>query len=217
MRKKAEEKNKVDIEINDKKPTGTDSQSEDNDIKEPTDKNETTNKETAPEEKSDEQIIAEYKEKVQELEDRYLRLAAEFENYKKRTSRQFEGIIKNSNEKIITSILEVVDNFERALEVASKSVDFKAFREGTELVYQHLSEILKKEGVETIDAVGEKFDPNLHEAMMQVESDEYPEGVVIQEISRGYKLNGKVVRFSKVAVSGQKQNTEGKENGSDKE
>jgi len=217
MRKKAEEKNKTDIKINDKKPTDADSQSEDNDIKEPSDSInvETIDKETSPEGKSDEQIIAEYKEKEQELEDRYLRLAAEFENYKKRTSRQFEGIIKNSNEKIITSILEVVDNFERALE-ASNSTDFASFREGTELIYQHLSEILKNEGLEPIDAVGKKFNPNLHEAMMQVESDEYPEGVVVQEISRGYKLNGKVIRFSKVAVSGQKQDTEKKENESDK-
>ena len=157
--------------------------------------------ETAPAEKSDEQIIEEYKEKIKELEDRHLRLAAEFDNYKKRIARQFEEIIRSSGEKIIISLLEVIDNFERALEAASNGTDFKALHEGMELTYQQLYDILKKEGVEPIKAVGETFDPNLHEAMMQVESDEFPEGVIAQEILRGYKLNGRVIRFSRVAVS----------------
>jgi molecular chaperone GrpE len=97
--------------------------------------------------------------------------------------------------------LEVADNFERALEAASNSADFKSLHSGTELIYQHLLDVLEKEGVEPIKAVGEKFDPALHEAVMQIESDDYPEGVIAQEMTKGYKLKGRVIRFSKVVVS----------------
>jgi molecular chaperone GrpE len=153
------------------------------------------------EEKTGEQIIEEYAARVKELEDKYLRLAAEFDNFKKRTARQFEDIIKSSSERIIVELLEVVDNFERALDAGAKAADFASLKAGTQLIYQHLLDILKKQGLEVIDAVGKHFDPKLHEAMMQVDDDESPEGTVVQEIVRGYKLNGKVIRFSKVAVS----------------
>jgi len=157
--------------------------------------------ESAAKEKSIDQLKAEYEEKISGLEDRFLRLAAEFDNYKKRINRRIEEIIKNSSESIIVQILEVLDNFERALKAASESTDFSALREGTGLIYQNLLEILKKEGLEPIEALGRQFDPGLHEAVMQIESDEYPEGVIAGETTRGYKLNGKVIRFSKVVVS----------------
>ena len=153
------------------------------------------------EEESVEQIRAEYEEKNKELEDRFLRLAAEFDNYKKRVARQFDDILKNANEKVILQVLEVADNFERALEAASNSADFESLHSGTELIYQHLLDVLEKEGVEPIRAVGEKFDPALHEAVMQIESDDYPEGIIAQEMTKGYKLKGRVIRFSKVVVS----------------
>ena len=153
------------------------------------------------EEESVEQIRAEYEEKNKELEDRFLRLAAEFDNYKKRVARQFDDILKNANEKVILQVLEVADNFERALEAASNSADFESLHSGTELIYQHLLDVLDKEGVEPIRAVGEKFDPALHEAVMQIESNDYPEGIIAQEMTKGYKLKGRVIRFSKVVVS----------------
>ena len=128
-------------------------------------------------------------------------MAAEFDNYKKRTSRQFEEILKNSNENIIIDLLEVIDNFERALAAASESADYKSLHSGTELIYQSLFDLLKKQGLKPIGAVGEKFNPSLHEAMMQMESDEYPEGIVMQEMVKGYTLNGKVIRYAKVIVS----------------
>ena len=203
MGKKTDKGKKWNIKINDENPAETAEPSVEESPKE-----EPRVEESELEEKPDEEIIEEYKNKVQELEDRHLRLAAEFENYKKRMARQFEDIIKSSGEKIIIPILEVIDNFERALEAVTNGTDFTALHEGMELTYQQLYEILKKEGVEPIKAVGETFDPNLHEAMMQVESDEYPDGVIAEEISRGYKLNGRVIRFSKVAVSAQKSDKE---------
>jgi molecular chaperone GrpE len=152
-------------------------------------------------EKSIEEIIAEYEDKMKEQEDRFLRLAAEFDNYKKRTARQHEMMAIASKERVIMPFLEIIDNFRRALEAADKSSDFESLMEGTRMVYQHIQDILRKEGVEEIDAVGEKFDPNLHDAVMQGESDEYSEGTVMQELSKGYRLDGKVIRHSRVVVS----------------
>lgn len=151
-------------------------------------------------EKSAEEIIGEYEQKLKEMDDRYLRLAAEFDNYKKRNARLYETMVQAARESIILPILEVVDNYERALESADNS-EFESLLEGTKLIHQQLTELLQKEGIEPIKAIGEEFDPNLHEAMMQIESDEYPEGVIAQEVRRGYRLNGKVVRHSRVAVS----------------
>lgn len=156
--------------------------------------------EPEPEEKSPEQIIEELEEKIKEQEDRYLRLVAEFDNYKKRNARLYESMIQLALESLISPLLEVVDNFERALESSDNS-DPKRLRQGTRLIYQQLNELLKKEGVEPIEAVGQEFDPNLHEAMMPIESDEYPEGIIVEEMTRGYKLKEKVIRFSKVVVS----------------
>ena len=113
----------------------------------------------------------------------------------------YESMVQLSREGIIVPILDLVDNFERALEATEKNSDFNSLKEGTRLIYQQMSDLLKKEGVEAIEAIGQEFDPNIHEAMMQVESDEYPEGVIVQEMLRGYKMNGKIIRHSKVAVS----------------
>jgi len=157
--------------------------------------------ETGVKEKGTEEIVAEYEAKLTEQNDRFLRLAAEFDNYKKRSARQYEDLVRYSSEKIIVPMLEVLDNFERALEAASKSSDYKALLSGAELIYQQFFDILKKEGVEPIEAVGKEFDPGLHEAVMQAESEEYPEGVVVQEVLKGYRLHDKVIRFARVVVS----------------
>jgi len=147
-----------------------------------------------------------------ELEDRLLRVVAEFDNYKKRTVREFQSIIKNANEELISQLVEILDNFRRALDSASRSnstnssSDFESFHKGVELIYQHFKDILGKEGLKEIKAIGEPFDPHLHEAVMQQESDEFPDGIVMDEISKGYMLNDKVIKHSKVIVSkGEKQ------------
>jgi molecular chaperone GrpE len=148
-----------------------------------------------------EEIEKEYQEKIKEMEDKFLRLAAEFDNYKKRAARQYDEIVKSANENLIIQMLNVADNFQRALGASRNGSDYSSLQQGTELIYQYLEDILNKEGVEKIIAVGEAFDPHLHDAMMQVESDQYPEGVIAQEISPGYKLKGKVIRHSRVVVS----------------
>ena len=141
-----------------------------------------------------------------ELEDRLLRVVAEFDNYKKRTVREFQSIIKNANEELISQLVETLDNFQRALDSAKNSGDFDSFHKGVELIYQHFKDILGKEGLKEIKAIGEPFDPHLHEAVMQQESDEFPDGIVMDEISKGYMLNDKVIKHSKVIVSkGEKQ------------
>jgi len=147
-----------------------------------------------------------------ELEDRLLRVAAEFDNYKKRTVREFQSIIKNANEELISQLVETLDNFQRALDSASRSNstkssgDFDSFHKGVELIYLHFKDILGKEGLKEIKAIGEPFDPHLHEAVMQQESDKFPDGTVMDEISKGYTLNDKVIKHSKVIVSkGKKQ------------
>ncbi|MBN2226562.1 MAG: nucleotide exchange factor GrpE [candidate division Zixibacteria bacterium] len=161
---------------------------------------ESEEKPLTPEEKTAAEI-AELKEKLNAAEDKYLRLAAEFDNFRKRTARQYDEMVKAANQNLISDLLEVVDNFQRALEVESTGSDGDSLRKGIELVYQSLFGILEKQGLAPIEAIGKEFDPNVHEAMMQTPSEEYAEGIVARELTKGYTLNGKVVRHSRVAVS----------------
>ena len=148
--------------------------------------------------------LAKSEEQTKELEDRLLRLAAEFDNYRKRTNKEFSYLVKNANEKLILQLLDTLDNFQRALDSAKTSSDYENFHKGVELIYTHMKDILAKEGLKEIDAVGKPFDPNFHEAVTQVASDEYDEGIVIEEISKGYLLNDRLLRASKVVVSKRK-------------
>ena len=145
--------------------------------------------------------LAKSDEQAKELEDRLLRLAAEYENYRKRTAREFEAICQNANEDLISKLLDTMDNFERALDSAKTSNDYDSFRKGVELIYTHLKELLEKEGLKEIDAVCKPFDPNFHEAVTQCESDEHDEGIVADQMCKGYMLNEKLLRPSKVVVS----------------
>ncbi len=144
--------------------------------------------------------LAETEKQNKELEERLLRLAAEFDNFKKRVVKEQNQIIKSASQNLISKLLESLDNFSRAIESAKNSSDLKSFQSGVELIYSQLADILSKEGLEEIKALGERFDPHLHEAVLQIESDQ-PEGSIVDEISKGYKLNGKVIRHSKVVVS----------------
>ena len=150
--------------------------------------------------KSDEELRKAAGER-DEFYDLLLRTRAEFDNYKKRMARQFEEIVKNANEELLLKMLELADNFGRALEAAKKSSEFENLYKGTELIYHQLSDVLRKAGVEAINAVGEKFDPNWHDAVMQMGSEDVPDGIVMQEVLRGYKLYGKALRHAKVVVS----------------
>jgi len=163
--------------------------------------------------------LAKSEEQTKELEDRLLRLAAEFDNYKKRMAKEFGYLIKNANENLILQLLDTLDNFQRALDSApakggisnKTSDDYESFHKGVELIYNHLKEILTKEGLKEIEALGKPFDPNFHEAVTQAESDKYDEGIIIDEISKGYMLNDRLLRASKVVVSkgkGKEEKTE---------
>jgi molecular chaperone GrpE len=150
--------------------------------------------------------LAENEEQVKELEDRLLRLAAEFDNYRKRTNKEFSYLVKNANEKLILQLLDTLDNFQRALNSAKTSSDYENFHKGVELIYTHMKDLLTKEGLKEIETIGKPFDPNFHEAVTQAASDEYDEGIVMEEIGKGYMLNGRLLRASKVVVSKGKPN-----------
>ena len=131
--------------------------------------------------------------------DKYLRAVADLDNYKKRAIRDKADIIKYGNEDVIKDILPFVDSLDRALAHADSS-DVQSFKEGIKLIQEQLLSCLKKHGVEKIDSVGLDFDPNFHEAMMQVESEEHAENKVVNEVQKGYLLNGRLLRPSKVCV-----------------
>ncbi|HGE71339.1 TPA: nucleotide exchange factor GrpE [Candidatus Poribacteria bacterium] len=133
--------------------------------------------------------------------DKMLRLAAEFDNYKKRSAKEHENIRKYASESIIKELLPIVDNFERAIQSANESRDFESFLEGVKLILNQIINLLEKEGVIPIKSVGEPFDPNFHEAVMHVDSDEYPANVVAEEYQKGYILKDRVIRPAMVAVS----------------
>lgn len=136
-----------------------------------------------------------------DLEDRLLRVQAEFENYKRRTARQYEDMVRAANSRLLMELLEVVDNFERAFQHADGDVPNDSLKEGMEMIRAQLDRVLDKNQVTAIEAVGKPFDPGLHEAIMQIDSDDHSEGTVALEITKGYLLGDKVLRFSQVAVS----------------
>lgn len=136
-------------------------------------------------------------EKAEADDARYLRLLAEFQNYKKRTEKEKTDLYSYANEKIMTELLEVLDNFERALEQEAGD----GFKEGMELIFTQLSNVLTKAGLAEITALGEDFDPNVHNAVMAEETEEYESGKVSGVMQKGYTLNGKVIRPSMVKVA----------------
>ncbi len=132
--------------------------------------------------------------------DKYVRAVAELDNYKKRAVKEKNEILKYGKEEIVKDILPFLDSLDRALEHAEASNDIQAFKEGLKLIQDQLFSCLKKHGVEAIECTGIAFDPNFHEAMMQMESADHEENEVINEFQRGYLLNGRLLRPSKVCV-----------------
>ncbi len=139
-------------------------------------------------------------EKVDELEDRVKRQMAEFDNFRKRTDKEKSAMYETGAKSVIEKILPIVDNFERGLQGLSEEDAKTPFAEGMNMVYKQLMTELEKIEVKPIEAVGKEFDPNLHNAVMQVESEEYESGVVAQELQKGYTYRDQVVRHSMVSV-----------------
>lgn len=138
---------------------------------------------------------------AEENRDRWLRSIAELENFKKRTKREAETWIRTANDHLVLNLLPVLDSFERALDHPPEEGGSESFRAGVELIFTQLKGALEKAGIDSIESVGHPFDPNLHDAMMQMESEEYDSGVVLEEIERGYTLNDRVIRHTKVVVN----------------
>ncbi len=145
------------------------------------------------------------RKQLEEEKDRCLRLNAEFENSRKRTQKEKEEFIKYANEKLILELIDVFEALERGLENTRKSENKDILIEGMELIYRQFKTIMEKNGLFPIKALGEKFDHNKHEAMMQTPTEEYEEGTILEEFARGYMLNNKVIRYSKVRVSKMKE------------
>lgn len=140
----------------------------------------------------------EEEEKEESSDEKYMRLMADFQNYKRRTEKEKADVYTYANEKIMTDLLQVLDNFERAL--ANECQD-KKYAEGMELIFKQLSDVLTKSGLEEIEAKGKEFDPNFHHAVLTDDNDEFESGQVTEVLQKGYKLNNKVIRPAMVKVN----------------
>ncbi|MDE6747929.1 MAG: nucleotide exchange factor GrpE [Lachnospiraceae bacterium] len=140
------------------------------------------------------------KEKISELEDRARRQMAEFDNFRKRTEKEKSAMFETGAKSVIEKILPIVDNFERGLASVPEEEKGSAFAQGMEMIYKQLMTELDAIDVKPIEAVGQEFNPEFHNAVMQVESEEYEAGMVAQELQKGYTYRGSVVRHSMVAV-----------------
>ncbi|WP_067837087.1 nucleotide exchange factor GrpE [Amphibacillus sediminis] len=143
------------------------------------------------------QLEAEKEEIYQKL----LRIQAEYDNFRKRTQREKAADLKYKSQSLVTELLPVVDNFERALQTKPDSEQAQSFVEGIEMVYRQLQTALEKEGVEVIETVGQPFDPNVHQAVLQVEDDSYESNTVVEEMQKGYRLKDRVIRPAMVKVN----------------
>lgn len=157
------------------------------------------------EEKTAEELLQEKIEKLEEevkaSEDKYLRLYAEFENFKRRKNQEIETNNIYKSQKVITEILPSLDNLERALQVDSDNEEVKALRKGVEMVYEGILNVLKTEGVEEVETENVQFDPNIHHAVMQGEESDKESGVILDTFQKGYKLKDRVIRPAMVKVN----------------
>jgi molecular chaperone GrpE len=132
---------------------------------------------------------------------RYLRAQADFDNFRRRARQEKEDFAKYASLKVIEQLLPVVDNFERALASSKDTKDFDALVKGLDMTFRQLDQLLVQEGLTPIETVGQPFNPEYHQAIMQVESDEHEEGIVVEEMQKGYVLKDRVVRPAMVKVS----------------
>lgn len=163
--------------------------------------------EESPEEETDAELkaanakIAELEAKLEEAENRIYRLQADFENSRRRARLDLEASEKYRAQSLISDLLPALDNFERALQMEAENEQAKSILQGMEMVYRSLVEAIKKEGAEQIEAVGKEFDPHMHQAVMQVEDENFDSNIVVEEFQKGYKLKDRVIRPSMVKVN----------------
>ena len=141
-------------------------------------------------------------QKATEYWDRMMRMQADFENTRRRLEKEKQDFSRYANEGIITELLNILDDLERTVELAeTKHQDLSTFLKGVEMILAHLYDLLKAHGVKPIEAEGKIFDPNFHEALLQVEDNHKPEHTIVEELQKGYLLHDRVIRTSKVKVS----------------
>ncbi|BAS45975.1 heat shock protein GrpE [Staphylococcus schleiferi] len=145
--------------------------------------------------------IASLKSKLDEKEEQYLRLYAEFENYKRRIQNEAQIQKKYEAQSVLTDVLPALDNFERALKIEGDDESFNSLKKGVEMVYDSLTKALEDNGLERIKTEGEQFDPNYHQAVIQDDHPDYESGQITEELQPGYKLNDRVLRASMVKVN----------------
>ncbi|UJS28943.1 nucleotide exchange factor GrpE [Macrococcoides canis] len=155
----------------------------------------------APVEDESTDPIAELESKLDQSEEKYLRLYADFENYKKRTRQELDTERTYRAQSVLRDILPAIDNIERALAQQGESDEFKSLHKGVEMVYDSLLHSLKENGLEVIEALDQPFDPNLHQAVMQDSDSSKDSGIVLEELQKGYKLKERVLRPSMVKVN----------------
>jgi len=145
--------------------------------------------------------VAELEEQVAQLNDKYLRLYSEFDNFRRRTAKERVEILNTAGEEIIKSLLPAIDNFERAIKTNETATDVKAVNEGISLIAQMLRSTLHQKGLLAVNSIGEPFNTDLHEAITEIPAPTPDlKGKVVDEVEKGYTLNGKVIRFAKVVV-----------------
>jgi molecular chaperone GrpE len=166
--------------------------------------NKTENKENSAENADNKQTdkCIELELKVNELNDKYLRLYSEFDNYRKRTIKEKSDIIKTAAEDVLKSLLPVIDDFERAIKANENIDDSAAIKEGIQLIYSKLKNATQQKGLTAFESIGNAFDSDIMEAITHIPAqDDSQKGKVIDEVEKGYKLGDKVIRFSKVIVA----------------
>ena len=188
---KNEEKLKEEVKIDEEKTADKNAETENEEKLE--------NLESVEEEKKEE--VDPLQEKYDTLNNQYIRLAADFDNYRKRQEQEKEALLKYGAESTLKKMIEVLDNFERGLKAIETVEDCEKVKECYNLAYKNFMDVLTKAGLEAIKAEGETFDPNFHEAVMQTPSTEHPEHTIIAELQKGYKLGDKVLRPTLVNVA----------------
>ncbi|MBK5462641.1 MULTISPECIES: nucleotide exchange factor GrpE [unclassified Peribacillus] len=163
------------------------------------------NQEETPVEKDELQLahekIAELQAKIEEMDNRYLRLQADFDNSRRRAKLDMEAAQKYRVQSIAGDLVEALDNFERATKIEADNEQTKSLLQGMEMVYKAIIDALTKEGIEPISSVGEEFDPRLHQAVMQVQDDNFGSNIVVEEFQKGYVLKDRVLRPAMVKVN----------------
>jgi molecular chaperone GrpE len=150
----------------------------------------------------EDKVVAELQRQADDNHSRYLRAQADFDNFRRRTLKEKEELTQYASLKVIGQLLPVLDNFQRAMQTGSEGAESDSFAKGVDMIYRQLNQVLEAEGLKQMEVIGQPFDPDLHQAIMQVESEEHAEGTVVEVIQPGYKLKDKVIRPAMVKVSG---------------